>query len=59
MMKVNIGLIGILIIIMMSLGQFFYLKLINEKLYEELTILKSFVEDIDGDIHTMIENKEK
>lgn len=59
MMKINIGLIGILIIIMMSLGQFFYLKLINEKLYEELTILKSFVEDIDGDIHTMIENKEK
>ena len=58
-MKINIGLIGILIIIMMSLGQFFYLKLINEKLYEELTILKSFVEDIDGDIHTMIENKEK
>ena len=59
MMKVNIGLIGILIIIMMSLGQFFYLKSINEQLYEELAIVKSFVEDIDDDIHIMIENKEK
>lgn len=59
MMKINIGLTGILIIIMMSLGQFFYLKSINEKLYEELAIVKSFVEDIDDDIHIMIENKEK
>tara|TARA_B100000989_G_C19121376_1_gene295450 strand:+ start:82 stop:258 length:177 start_codon:yes stop_codon:yes gene_type:complete len=58
-MKINIGLTGILIIIMMSLGQFFYLKSINEQLYEELAIVKSFVEDIDDDIHIMIENKEK
>ena len=59
MIKVNIGLIGIVIIIMMLLGQFFYLKSINEKLYEEINILKSFVEDIDYDIHNISKNKEK
>ena len=53
MMKVNIGLIGILIIILLILASIFYLNTKIEKLDEELVIIKSFLNDIDNDIHEL------
>ena len=53
MMKVNIGLIGILIIIFLLLASIFYLNTNIEKLHEELVIIKSFLNDIDNDIHQL------
>ncbi len=53
MMKVNIGLIGILIIIFLLLASIFYLNTNIEKLHEELVIIKSFLNDIDNDIHEL------
>jgi len=57
MMKVNIGLIGILIIIILVLGSIIHLDSKNEKLYEELIIIKSYLEDIDDDIHELEKKK--
>ncbi len=53
MMKVNIGLIGILIIIFLIITSIFYLNTEIEKLHEELVIIKSFLNDIDNDIHEL------
>ncbi len=58
MTKVNIGLIGILIIIILILFSFFNLNSKTEKIFDELIIIKSFIEDIDNDIHE-IEKLEK
>ena len=57
MMKINIGLIGILIIIILILGSMFHLDSKNEKLYEELIVIKSYLEDIDDDIHELEKKK--
>ena len=51
MTKINIGLIGIVIIIVLVLVSHYNLNSKNKDLYEELTIIKSFLEDIDNDIH--------
>ena len=58
MTKVNIGLIGILIIIILILFSFFNLNSKTENIFDELIIIKSFIEDIDNDIHE-IEKLEK
>tara|TARA_B100000287_G_C20611444_1_gene772216 strand:+ start:499 stop:672 length:174 start_codon:yes stop_codon:yes gene_type:complete len=55
MMKVNIGLIGILVIIILITGLIFNLNFKIEKLNEELVVIKSFMEDIDNDIHEIEE----
>lgn len=57
MMKINIGLIGILIIIILILGSMFHLDSKNEKLYEELIVIKSYLQDIDDDIHELEKKK--
>ena len=59
MMKVNIGLIGIFFIIILILFSFFKLNSKTEKLNEELIIIKSFLSDIDNDIHEIEAKLEK
>tara|TARA_B100000579_G_scaffold327939_1_gene277926 strand:+ start:447 stop:626 length:180 start_codon:yes stop_codon:yes gene_type:complete len=59
MTKVNIGLMGILIIIILIFGSIFYLNSKTEKLYEELVLIKIFLEDIDNDIHKIEEKLKK
>jgi len=51
MMKVNIGLFGIILIIFFNLYLFFDLKSKNQQINEQLLIIKSILEDIDDDIH--------
>ena len=55
-MKINIGLIGILFIIIFTSLSFFYLNTKTEKLLEELNIIKGYVIDIDDDIHEIEKN---
>ena len=56
MMKVNIGLMGILIVIILMLVSISNLNSKNELLYEELIIIKSLLEDLDNDIHEIEDN---
>tara|TARA_B100000963_G_C22604443_1_gene661783 strand:- start:663 stop:839 length:177 start_codon:yes stop_codon:yes gene_type:complete len=58
-MKVNIGLLGILIILIMIFFSFFYFNSKIEKLMEELMLIKSYVVDIDDDIHEIEKNIDK
>ena len=51
MMKVNIGLFGIFLVIILNLYLFFDLKSRNQEIDEQLFIIKSILEDIDDDIH--------
>tara|TARA_B100000530_G_C15613403_1_gene351323 strand:- start:363 stop:542 length:180 start_codon:yes stop_codon:yes gene_type:complete len=51
MIKVNIGLMGILIIIILMLVSISNLNSKNDNLREELLIIKSILEDIDDDVH--------
>ena len=53
MNKVNIGLVGIFIIIIMILSSTFYLNSRIEKLFEQLQIVNVILEDIDRDIHEL------
>ena len=59
MSKINIGLIGIILIIILILSSTLHLNSKYEKLYEELTVIKSYLIDIDNDIHEIEEKKEK
>ncbi len=59
MMKVNIGLIGIFVIIVLTLVSISNLNSKNDYLQEELIIIKSLLEDIDNDIHEIEEKFEK
>ena len=59
MMKVNIGLIGIFVIIVLTLVSISNLNSKNNYLQEELIIIKSLLEDIDNDIHEIEEKFEK
>ncbi len=59
MSKINIGLIGIILIIIIILSSTFHLNSKYEKLYEELTVIKSYLIDIDNDIHEIEEKKER
>ena len=59
MMKVNIGLFGIIIIIFFNLYLFFDLKSKNQEINEQLLIIKSILEDIDDDIHEIEKKIEK
>ena len=56
MNKVNIGLVGIFIIIIMILSSIFYLNSRIEKLFEQLQIVNVILEDIDRDIHELEKN---
>ena len=59
MMKVNIGLFGIILIIFFNLYLFFDLKSKNQEINEQLLIIKSILEDIDDDIHEIEKKIEK
>ncbi len=59
MMKVNIGLFGIILIIFLNLYFFFDLKSKNQEINEQLLIIKSILEDIDDDIHEIEKKIEK
>ena len=54
-MKVNIGLIGILMIIILILFLISNLNSKNKLFNEDLIIIKSLLEDIDNDIHEIEE----
>ena len=56
MIKVNIGLMGILIVIILMLVSISNLNSKNQLLYEELIIIKSLLEDLDNDIHEIEDN---
>ena len=56
MMKINIGLMGILIVIILMLVSISNLNSKNQLLYEELIIIKSLLEDLDNDIHEIEDN---
>ena len=55
MMKVNVGLIGILMIIILILFLISNLNSKNKLFNEDLIIIKSLLEDIDNDIHEIEE----
>ena len=59
MMKVNIGLIGILMIIILILFLISNLNSQNKVFNEDLIIIKSLLEDIDNDIHEIEEKLDK
>ena len=59
MMKVNIGLFGIILIIFLNLYFFFDLKSKIQEITEQLLIIKSILEDIDDDIHEIEKKIEK
>ena len=59
MNKVNIGLVGIFIIIIMILSSIFYLNSRIEKLFEQLQIVNVILEDIDRDIHELEKDHSK
>lgn len=59
MMKVNIGLFGIFLVIILNLYLFFDLKSRNQEIDEQLFIIKSILEDIDDDIHEIEKKIEK
>ena len=59
MSKINIGLIGIILIVIIILSSTLHLNSKYEKLYEELTVIKSYLIDIDNDIHEIEEKKER
>ncbi|MBD22774.1 MAG: hypothetical protein CL572_03820 [Alphaproteobacteria bacterium] len=59
MMKVNIGLLGIVVLIILILVSISNLNSKNEVLQEDLIIIKSLLEDIDNDIHDIEKKIEK
>ena len=59
MIKVNIGLFGIFLVIILNLYLFFDLKSRNQEINEQLFIIKSVLDDIDDDIHEIEKKIEK
>ena len=55
MIKVNIGLFGILITIILILFCFFFFKNEQQKISDELNTIKIYLEDLDEDIHNIEE----
>ncbi len=57
MTKINLGLFGLLIIILMILFLFNDQKTQMQEIKEELESIKIFLEDIDHDLHETFEKK--
>mgnify|MGYP001270750277 CR=1 FL=1 len=55
MMKVNLGLTGILVIIFLILHNFFHFKQERKKIYDDLDVIKLILEDLDDDLHAIEE----
>tara|TARA_B100000029_G_C17175748_1_gene815004 strand:+ start:464 stop:634 length:171 start_codon:yes stop_codon:yes gene_type:complete len=56
MSKINIGLLGVAIIILILIFIIFKLNTENTVIREDLELIKSFLEDIDHDIHELQED---
>ena len=56
MIKVNLGLVGILITIILILFCSLFFKNEQLKISEELNTIKIYLEDLDEDIHNIEEN---
>ena len=54
-MKINMGLLGISVIIILVILSIYYNRHQNEKAMQELIIIKSLLEDLDNDIHEIEE----
>lgn len=55
MNKINLGLLG-LVVILISIVLLYKTMVINDKkLYSELEVIKSLIADIDNDIHELID----
>lgn len=58
MQKINLGLIGILIIITMIAMFFLYYKKQNQKTIDDLEIIQLMLDDLDKDFHDLKEKIE-
>lgn len=58
MQKINLGLIGIFIIIMMIAMFFLYYKKQNQKTIDDLEIIQLMLDDLDKDFHDIKEKIE-
>ena len=58
MQKINLGLIGILIIITMIAMFFLYYKKQNQKTIDDLEIIQLMLDDLDKDFHDIKEKIE-
>ena len=59
MTKLNLCVFGNLILIVFLAFSFFHFNSKEERLMEEITMIKSLIEDIDNDIHDIEENLSK
>tara|TARA_B100000242_G_scaffold282908_1_gene244622 strand:+ start:1125 stop:1301 length:177 start_codon:yes stop_codon:yes gene_type:complete len=55
MIKVNLGLVGILITIILILFCFLFFKNEHQKISDEFNTIKIYLEDLDEDIHNIEE----
>ena len=55
MIKVNLGLVGILITIILILFCFLFFKNEQQKITDDLNTIKIYLEDLDEDIHNIEE----
>tara|TARA_Y100001934_G_C11792013_1_gene513133 strand:- start:236 stop:403 length:168 start_codon:yes stop_codon:yes gene_type:complete len=53
MNKVNIGLFGILLLIIVATASFIYNNKFQKQVSEDIDFMKSILEDIDRDIHEL------
>jgi hypothetical protein len=53
MNKINLGLLGLVVILISIVLLYKAMDINNEKLYSELEIIKSLIADIDNDIHEL------
>lgn len=56
MLKVNLGLFGILIIIFILFFLFYFFNIELKRISEDLDLIKIFLEDIDNDLHEKYKN---
>ena len=54
MKRVNIGLLGLLIVILLILYQNYYIMKLNDELESSISNLNNLVEDIHNDVHELI-----
>tara|TARA_Y100000996_G_C22102482_1_gene470426 strand:+ start:343 stop:513 length:171 start_codon:yes stop_codon:yes gene_type:complete len=53
MNKINAGLIGIFIIIVIMFSGFFFLDKRNKEILDEVELIRALIQDLDEDIHNM------
>ena len=53
MNKINIGLIGLFLIIVITLAGFFFLEKRNKDILDEVELIRAMIQDLDEDLHEM------